>query len=121
MNILESSGGSSKSSGSGSGDSRARSSGSEYRSASSGRYDNHGGERFLNRIKKPKPLTNLPKFSDSDTGHSSGKAKPLIGQHTQYLILIGQYSPGAMYLKPKTPRTPLLVSPDCHALEERFR
>jgi len=91
--------GSSKSSGSGSGDSRARSSGSEYRSASSGRYDNHGGERFLNRIKKPKPLTNLPKFSDSDTGHSSG----------------------TIYLKPKTPRTPLLVSPDCHALEERFR
>ena len=52
-------------------------------------------ERFLNRIKKPKPLTNLPRFGDSDHG--------------------------SIYLKPKTPRTPLLVSPDCHVLEERFR
>ena len=57
-------------------------------------FDNHPGsqDRFLNRIKKPKPLTNLPKHD-------------------------GDY----VYLKPKTPRTPLLVSPDCHALEERFR
>ena len=51
-------------------------------------------DKFLNRIKKPKPLTNLPK-PDSDNS--------------------------AIYLKPRTPRTPLLVSPDCQALEERFR
>ena len=56
-------------------------------------------DRFLNRIKKPKPLTNLPRVGESDFPHSSS----------------------SIYLKPKTPRTPLLVSPDCHALEERFR
>ena len=51
-------------------------------------------DRFLNRIKKPKPLTNLPK-PGADTS--------------------------AIYLKPRTPRTPLLISPDCQVLEERFR
>ena len=51
-------------------------------------------DKFLNRIKKPKPLTNLPK-PGADTS--------------------------AIYLKPRTPRTPLLISPDCQVLEERFR
>ena len=51
-------------------------------------------DKFLNRIKKPKPLTNLPKPGAD---------------------------PSAIYLKPRTPRTPLLISPDCQVLEERFR
>ena len=83
---------------SGSSKSSNNSSGSDARQFTRGgggnSFDNHLGsqDRFLNRIKKPKPLTNLPKHD-------------------------GDY----VYLKPKTPRTPLLVSPDCHALEERFR
>lgn len=54
-------------------------------------------ETILNRIKKPKPLTNLPTLESSST------------------------SSGMMYLKPRTPRTPLIASPDCQVLEERFR
>jgi len=48
-------------------------------------------EEILHRIKKPKPLT-----------------MPHLGEPP-------------VYLKPRTPRTPLLASPDCHVLEERFR
>jgi len=86
---------SSNSKSSSSGDSRIRSSSSaESRNSYDSYRDNHPSQdRFLNRIKKPKPLTNLPKH-DHDT---------------------------SIYLKPKTPRTPLLASPDCHVLEEKFR
>merc|ERR1719470_789147 len=92
---LQRSSGSSNSKSSSSGDSRMRSSSSaESRSSYDSYRDNHPSQdRFLNRIKKPKPLTNLPKH-DHDT---------------------------SIYLKPKTPRTPLLASPDCQVLEEKFR
>ena len=46
---------------------------------------NRRNNSILNRTKKPKPLTNLPSLENS----------------TNYL------------LKPKTPRTPLIASPDC--------
>jgi len=49
---------------------------------------------ILPRIKKPRPLTNLS---------------------------VGEDHPPGQPLKLRTPRTPLLVSPDCRALEERFR
>ena len=88
-----------------SGSSKSSSCGEQKQSRSSASSDSRGSfetfreshscqDKFLNRIKKPKPLTNLPK-PDTDTS--------------------------AIYLKPRTPRTPLLVSPDCQALEERFR
>ena len=77
-----------------------RGSSSEANTQHHSRSDSQSSQdRFLHRIKKPKPLTNLPRVGDSDFPHSSS----------------------SIYLKPKTPRTPLLVSPDCHALEERFR
>jgi len=92
---LQRSSGSCNSKSSSSNDSRMRSSSSaESRSSYDSYRDNHASqEKFLNRIKKPKPLTNLPKH-DQDA---------------------------SIYLKPKTPRTPLLASPDCQLLEEKFR
>lgn len=92
---LQRSSGSSNSKSSSSNDSRMRSSSSaESRSSYDSYRDNHPSQdRFLNRIKKPKPLTNLPRH-DNDS---------------------------SIYLKPKTPRTPLLASPDCQVLEEKFR
>ena len=92
---LQRSSGSCNSKSSSSNDSRMRSSSSaESRSSYDNYRDNHvSQDRFLNRIKKPKPLTNLPKH-DQDA---------------------------SIYLKPKTPRTPLLASPDCQLLEEKFR
>jgi len=92
---LQRSSGSCNSKSSSSNDSRMRSSSSaESRSSYDSYRDNHvSQDRFLNRIKKPKPLTNLPRH-DNDA---------------------------SIYLKPKTPRTPLLASPDCQVLEEKFR
>ena len=71
---------------------------------------NHGcQEEILHRIKKPKPLT-----------------MPHLGEPSVSILVLDDLkmsdsSPQQVYLKPRTPRTPLLASPDCHVLEERFR
>jgi hypothetical protein len=71
--------------------------------ANNGHSSTEGGGGSLHRHRKPHPLTGLPVAVNDD----------LLTAGYQYL---NQLKP-----PPRTPRTPLLPSPDALAIEERFR